>query len=88
MGRLPGGLQRLLAHACDHLSGADDADPHARRRMRRRELRWLQKADAEGVEKVRVHVLMDGRDVPETSGLEYIGDLESLLHSLPTWDVD
>jgi len=30
-----------LAHGCDHLSDADDATPAERRRMRRRELRWL-----------------------------------------------
>jgi 2,3-bisphosphoglycerate-independent phosphoglycerate mutase len=42
----------------------------------------IQKADAEGVEKVRVHVLLDGRDVPETSGLEYLEDLEQLLRAL------
>src|SRR5690606_14440476 len=39
----------------------------------------IQKADADGVEKVRVHVLLDGRDVHETSGLLYVDDLESLL---------
>lgn len=42
----------------------------------------IQKADQEGVEKVRVHALMDGRDVHETSGLTYIDDLESLLTQL------
>lgn len=39
----------------------------------------IQKADAEGVEKVRVHILLDGRDVHETSSLTYVDDLESLL---------
>ncbi|MCH2110237.1 MAG: hypothetical protein MK135_12985 [Polyangiaceae bacterium] len=42
----------------------------------------LQKADSEGVEKARIHILTDGRDVPETSALEYINDLESLLSAL------
>ncbi len=42
----------------------------------------IKKADAEGVEKVRVHVLLDGRDVPETSALEYVDDFESLLSQL------
>ncbi len=45
-------------------------------------LAMLQKADAEGVERVRVHVLLDGRDVPETSGLIYVEQLESLLSQL------
>jgi len=42
----------------------------------------LIKADAEGVPSARVHVLLDGRDVPETSALTYVDDLESLLASL------
>ncbi|HSC86883.1 MAG TPA: 2,3-bisphosphoglycerate-independent phosphoglycerate mutase [Polyangiaceae bacterium] len=44
----------------------------------------LQRADAEGVQKVRVHVLLDGRDVHETSGLLYVDDLEELLSALNT----
>jgi 2,3-bisphosphoglycerate-independent phosphoglycerate mutase len=32
-----------------------------------------------GLKKVRVHPLLDGRDVPETSALEYIDALEALL---------
>ncbi len=42
----------------------------------------LQKADADGVQSARVHVLLDGRDVPETSGLLYLDDLETLLTAL------
>jgi 2,3-bisphosphoglycerate-independent phosphoglycerate mutase len=42
----------------------------------------LRRADAEGVERVRVHVLLDGRDVPETSALDYVGALEELLETL------
>ena len=34
-------LALYIAHGFDHLSGADDADPADRRRMRRRELAWL-----------------------------------------------
>lgn len=34
-----------IAHGCDHLSGADDATDEERRRMRRRELRWLRDLD-------------------------------------------
>ncbi|MBQ7251301.1 MAG: rRNA maturation RNAse YbeY [Kiritimatiellae bacterium] len=41
----PGGEAKefalYLAHGIDHLTGADDATPPERRRMRRRELRWL-----------------------------------------------
>ncbi len=42
----------------------------------------LQRAHQEGVAAARVHVLMDGRDVHETSGLLYIDDLEQLLGEL------
>ena len=38
-----------LAHGVDHLSGADDATPQERRRMRRRELGWLRAAQTEGL---------------------------------------
>jgi len=34
-------LALYIAHGLDHLSGADDATPATRRRMRQRELRWL-----------------------------------------------
>src|SRR5690606_18297563 len=40
------------------------------------------RADVEGIEKVRVHALMDGRDVHETSGLLYIEELETLLAAM------
>lgn len=42
----------------------------------------IQKADSEGVEKVRIHILLDGRDVHETSSLNYVDDLETLLGAL------
>jgi rRNA maturation RNase YbeY len=42
-------LALYLAHACDHLSGAADATPPARRRMRTRELRWLRAAQTMGL---------------------------------------
>jgi len=48
-----GGLDRelalYLAHGCDHLAGADDATPHQRAAMRRRELRWLRTAAHAGL---------------------------------------
>ena len=34
-------LLLYIAHGMDHLSGAQDLDPSERRRMRRRELRWM-----------------------------------------------
>ena len=42
----------------------------------------LQRCDKEEVKAVRVHVLLDGRDVPETSALDYVDALEELLETL------
>ena len=39
----------------------------------------IRQAQKQGIKKVRVHTLLDGRDVPPTSALEYISALESLL---------
>ncbi len=36
-------------------------------------------ADRAGVEKIRVHALLDGRDVPETSALDYVDPFEQFL---------
>ena len=40
------------------------------------------KAKAEGVKNVRIHVLFDGRDVGETSALEYVDPFEDFLKGL------
>jgi 2,3-bisphosphoglycerate-independent phosphoglycerate mutase len=45
-------------------------------------LRMCERAANEGIKKVRVHILLDGRDVPETSGLEYVDILEKKLAEL------
>ncbi|MBR2380973.1 MAG: 2,3-bisphosphoglycerate-independent phosphoglycerate mutase [Clostridia bacterium] len=42
----------------------------------------LEQAKVEGVSKVRIHILIDGRDVGETSALEYILPFEDFLASL------
>jgi 2,3-bisphosphoglycerate-independent phosphoglycerate mutase len=42
----------------------------------------LRRAKEDGVGKVRVHALLDGRDVPETSALVYVEMLEKELASL------
>ncbi len=42
----------------------------------------LERAAAEDVREVRVHALLDGRDVPETSALEYVDRLEARLAAL------
>ena len=42
----------------------------------------LKQAKAEGVKKAYCHILLDGRDVPATSALTYVGQLEALLATL------
>ena len=42
----------------------------------------LRQARKENLKRVRVHILLDGRDVPEISCLEYVDALESLLQEL------
>ena len=39
----------------------------------------IERAAADGVSRVRIHVLIDGRDVGETSALEYICPFEEYL---------
>ena len=45
-------------------------------------LAMLKEAKAEGVSKARVHILLDGRDVPATSALEYVDQLEKTIAEL------
>ncbi|HOV63632.1 MAG TPA: 2,3-bisphosphoglycerate-independent phosphoglycerate mutase [Spirochaetia bacterium] len=42
------------------------------------------RAKAEGVKRVRIHALLDGRDVGETSALDYFDPFEEFLKSLNT----
>jgi len=42
----------------------------------------LTEAKKQGVEKAAVHILLDGRDVPPTSALEYVDRLENFLSAL------
>ena len=48
----------------------------------------IAKAKEEGVSKVRVHILLDGRDVGETSALDYVLPFEEYLDSLRSADFD
>ena len=45
-------------------------------------LAMLREAKNEGVKKARVHILLDGRDVPATSALDYVDQLENTLAEL------
>ena len=42
----------------------------------------LKKAKEDGIKEVRVHILLDGRDVPATSALQYVKQLEDCLAEL------
>ncbi len=42
----------------------------------------IRRCSAEGIARVRVHTLLDGRDVPETSALTYVEALEDVLREL------
>ena len=42
----------------------------------------IKEAKNEGVRRVRIHILLDGRDVAETSALEYVEPFEAFLSSL------
>ncbi|AEF84662.1 2,3-bisphosphoglycerate-independent phosphoglycerate mutase [Treponema primitia ZAS-2] len=48
----------------------------------------IKQAKADGVKKVRVHTLFDGRDVGETSALEYIDPFEAFLKEQSTGGFD
>ncbi len=48
----------------------------------------LKEARAEGVMKAYCHILLDGRDVPATSALEYVARLEDVLAGLRTDGAD
>ena len=42
----------------------------------------VKKAKEDGVKEVRIHALLDGRDVPETSALTYVEDIENFMAEL------
>ena len=51
-------------------------------------IHMLIKAKEEGIQKVRIHILLDGRDVPATSALLYIEQLENCLAELNDADFE
>lgn len=46
------------------------------------------RAKEEGVRRVRIHILLDGRDVPETSALDYVEPFERFLTEVSSADFD
>lgn len=45
-------------------------------------------AKSDGLRRVRVHILLDGRDVPETSALEYVRPFEAFLRQVSSAQFD
>lgn len=48
----------------------------------------MKKAKEDGIKKVRVHILLDGRDVPATSALTYVDQLEDVIAELSDGSFD
>jgi 2,3-bisphosphoglycerate-independent phosphoglycerate mutase len=48
----------------------------------------LMRAKVDGVKVVRIHALLDGRDVPETSALDYLLPFEAFLSDIRSGDFD
>ncbi|HAA25315.1 MAG TPA: 2,3-bisphosphoglycerate-independent phosphoglycerate mutase, partial [Ruminiclostridium sp.] len=48
----------------------------------------IEQAKKEGIKRVRIHILLDGRDVGETSALEYVDPFEKYLDELRTGGFD
>ncbi len=48
----------------------------------------VSRAKEEGVRRVRIHILLDGRDVGETSALDYVLPFEAFLDGLRSQDFD
>ncbi len=48
----------------------------------------VERAKADGAKKVRIHILLDGRDVGETSALDYVNPFEEFLAGLRSDDFD
>jgi len=77
--------KELIANVIDHHSGLhfiglfSDGNVHSH--INHLEA-LLAEAKKEGVEKACVHILLDGRDVPPTSALEYVERFENFLDDL------
>jgi 2,3-bisphosphoglycerate-independent phosphoglycerate mutase len=84
--------QRVIGNVCEHSSTLhflglfSDGNVHAHIDHLKA---MIVRARQEGVRRVRVHVLLDGRDVPETSALDYLEPFEAFLDELrsDTFDI-
>ncbi len=80
--------QQLVKYCFDHdgamhfLGLLSDGDVHSH--IKHLEAMLSHLAFQDKLQRARVHILLDGRDVGETSALEYVERLETLLESLRT----
>lgn len=73
--------QQLVANCKDHgtmhfLGLLSDGNVHSHIKHLKA---LIAQAKKEGIKEVRVHALLDGRDVPETSALTYVDDIEAFM---------
>ncbi len=79
------GWQEIRANCCDngstlHFIGLfSDGNVHSNISHLKA---LIEGAKADGIQKVRVHILLDGRDVGETSALDYVIPFEEFLNSI------
>ncbi len=45
--------------------------------------KMIEQAHAEGVKKIRIHLVLDGRDTPPQSSLQYVAELEAFIAAFP-----
>lgn len=45
--------------------------------------RMIEQAHSEGVKRIRIHLVLDGRDVPPQSALQYVAELEAFISAFP-----
>ncbi|MEL7498813.1 MAG: 2,3-bisphosphoglycerate-independent phosphoglycerate mutase [Planctomycetota bacterium] len=71
--QLTGDLQNNTLHLIGLLS---DGNVHSHIDLL---ISMIRQAQQQGIQRLRVHALLDGRDVPPTSALEYVAKLETVL---------
>ncbi|MBQ8984420.1 2,3-bisphosphoglycerate-independent phosphoglycerate mutase [Candidatus Saccharibacteria bacterium] len=45
--------------------------------------RMIDQAHSEGISRIRIHIVLDGRDTPPQSALQYVAELEAFVASFP-----
>ncbi|MBR3263958.1 2,3-bisphosphoglycerate-independent phosphoglycerate mutase [Candidatus Saccharibacteria bacterium] len=45
--------------------------------------RMIEQAHSEGIKHIRIHLVLDGRDTPPQSALQYVAELEAFINSFP-----